>query len=56
MSGYWLNFVKTGNPNGEGLPVWKEYKPEEPVVMELGVKPEPKPGLYKEEMIFLSTR
>ena len=22
MSGYWANFIKTGNPNGAGLPVW----------------------------------
>lgn len=24
MSSYWANFVKTGNPNGEGLPSWEE--------------------------------
>jgi para-nitrobenzyl esterase len=56
MSGYWLNFVKNGNPNGEGLPEWKAYKQEDGVVMELGEKPEPKPGLYQAEMIFLSTQ
>ena len=22
MSGYWLNFVQTGDPNGGGLPTW----------------------------------
>lgn len=25
ISSYWANFVKTGNPNGEGLPTWKPY-------------------------------
>ena len=25
MQSYWANFVKTGNPNGEGLPEWKAY-------------------------------
>ena len=25
MSSYWVNFAKTSNPNGEGLPEWKPY-------------------------------
>jgi para-nitrobenzyl esterase len=25
MSSYWVNFVKTGNPNGNNLPEWKQY-------------------------------
>jgi len=25
MSSYWANFVKNGNPNGEGLPEWPVY-------------------------------
>ena len=36
MSSYWLNFIKTGNPNGEGLPEWKAYDPNENLVLELG--------------------
>ncbi len=28
MHHYWVNFVKTGNPNGEGLPSWKPYQRE----------------------------
>jgi para-nitrobenzyl esterase len=26
MSSYWVNFVKTGNPNGNGLPEWPAYE------------------------------
>jgi para-nitrobenzyl esterase len=26
ISTYWLNFIKTGNPNGLGLPEWNSYK------------------------------
>ena len=25
MSDYWVNFVKTGNPNGNGLPRWRPF-------------------------------
>ncbi|WP_346765592.1 carboxylesterase family protein [Sphingobium sp. TB-6] len=26
MQDYWANFIKSGNPNGPGLPRWSEYK------------------------------
>ena len=32
---YWTNFIKTGNPNGEGLPQWEPYTQAHPQVMEL---------------------
>ena len=28
MQSYFVNFVKTGNPNGSGLPEWPAYKPD----------------------------
>jgi para-nitrobenzyl esterase len=33
MSRYWINFTKTGNPNGESLPYWTTYKQGKPTVM-----------------------
>ncbi len=28
MSKYWINFIKTGNPNGDQLPLWQSYTKE----------------------------
>ncbi len=25
MSGYWVNFAKSGNPNGQNLPLWPAF-------------------------------
>lgn len=36
MSSYWVNFAATGNPNGEGLPVWPAFDLAESKVMEFG--------------------
>jgi para-nitrobenzyl esterase len=35
-SEYWVNFVKTGNPNGEGLPNWPAFDSNNPMLIELG--------------------
>ncbi len=51
MLGYWTNFAKTGNPNGEGLPLWPRYNDTPDQVLELGEKitlvTDPHLGLYK---------
>ena len=35
MQQYWVNFVKTGNPNGEGLPEWKARAKDQSQLLQL---------------------
>ncbi|MFK7734332.1 MAG: carboxylesterase/lipase family protein [Pseudomonadales bacterium] len=37
MVGYWLNFIRQGNPNGTGLPVWPTYNEKDRAVQQLDV-------------------
>ena len=45
MSSYWVNFAKTGDPNGPGLLIWPAYNPKTDELMHFGdkisVEPEP---------------
>lgn len=49
MNAYWLNFVKTGNPNGNGLPVWENYEIESGIIMEFNEGAFPRPEFFKAE-------
>ena len=35
VQGYWLNFAKTGDPNGEGLPIWPKTNLASDVLIEI---------------------
>ncbi|HYG19283.1 MAG TPA: carboxylesterase family protein [Ohtaekwangia sp.] len=54
MSGYWANFITTGNPNGKGLPLWKSYDLEGGNILELGDEIVLQPGLLQKELEFLA--
>lgn len=54
MSAYWINFAKTGNPNGKGLPQWSKYNPKLANILEVGEKTEVKEGLLKKELDFMT--
>ncbi len=38
MSAYWVNFVRTGNPNAAGLPAWPTFEQAPDRVMEFGAE------------------
>jgi len=39
MQAYWVNFIKTGDPNGGGLPRWQAFDASRNNVMALGIAP-----------------
>jgi para-nitrobenzyl esterase len=53
MSSYWINFIKTGNPNGESLPKWDKYDKKEGIILEIDKETVQKPALFKKEFDFL---
>ncbi len=53
MASYWVNFAKTGNPNGVGLPTWQTYDKQTGNILEFGDKTALKAGLFKKEFDFL---
>jgi para-nitrobenzyl esterase len=55
ISSYWVNFVKTGNPNGTGLPAWPAYTTATNQVMYLGETPAAKPLQDKAALEFIVT-
>jgi para-nitrobenzyl esterase len=43
LQAYWLNFIKTGNPNGAGMAAWRAFDPARDEVMALGGNPGMRP-------------
>jgi para-nitrobenzyl esterase len=39
ISDYWVNFARTGDPNGSGLPAWPAYAADAPNLLKLDTEP-----------------
>ena len=52
-SGYWVNFVKTGDPNGLDLPRWPSYRSAGAPVMKLAAEASAGSEEWRERHIFL---
>ena len=55
MGAYWVNFAKTGDPNGAGLPKWPKYGPTEWQVMHLNAEPHASPDALRPRYLFLDS-
>lgn len=53
MSTYWVNFAKTGNPNGAGLPKWTAYDKQSEPYMDFGDPVQVRNHLLKSQLDFL---
>ncbi len=53
-SSYWVNFAKTGNPNGKGLPPWPAFDAAQQTTMELGEKVGTRSVAGKEKLAFFT--
>src|SRR5262249_54011362 len=48
---YWVNFAKTANPNGKGLPEWPIYSPKTDMIMDFSLTgPVAKPDPWRERL------
>ena len=50
MMSYWTNFATTGDPNGPGVPRWPAFSPEQPTLLRIGDRIEPKEPLAPQRL------
>ncbi|HXK05278.1 MAG TPA: carboxylesterase family protein [Verrucomicrobiae bacterium] len=54
VSSIWTNFVKTGSPNGPGLPEWPAFDSKTEILMNFGDTPKTEPAPYREKLDFIA--
>lgn len=54
MSTYWLNFIRNGDPNGDGLTVWSRYDVQQGSIMQFDDEPSLIDGYYQAKFELLS--
>jgi len=54
MSSYWLNFIKTGNPNGAGLPAWPSFRGSDNPFMVIDAAAQVRPDEDRARQAFLA--
>jgi para-nitrobenzyl esterase len=55
VSAYWVNFAKTGDPNGEGLPKWPAYSSAGDQALEINDVPSLRTGVNKAGLDFFDS-
>jgi len=53
MMAYWVNFARTGDPNGPGLPQWPTYRAATDQSLDLSDSVRLESGLYRQECDFI---
>ena len=53
MSSYWINYMRSGNPNGSGLPEWPQFSTKTDKVMEFGETIAPRATPFTDEFAAL---
>ena len=54
VSSIWVNFARTGSPDGAGLPEWPAYDPKSDMLMRFGDTPKAQPAPFKEALGFIA--
>jgi para-nitrobenzyl esterase len=54
ISSIWTNFVKTGSPNGTGLPEWPPFDPDSDILLNFKENPAAETAPYREKLDFIA--